>query len=613
MAEQDTQNSEASANGDSSAEEAVLEIDPYVEQEAEPEAGVFELGLVLAGAISAGAYSAGVLDFLIEALDAWEDAKTENQAVPMHRVRIRVIAGASAGSMNGAIASVALQYDFPHVRSEKSPTNPFYDSWVKSINIKELLAVKDLAGSSAVIRSVLDSTVLQTITDKALDYQGPIKPRPYLDGRVRYIFTQGGLRGIPYYLKLTGNTGDGLSMSLHKAYRSFSIGYNGKPVRRRPDDLPLTASIQQSKSTDPGWQSLGNAALGSGAFPIGLAPRLEKRNVADLNYRYVTMPGEKPIWLKPAWAAQIGATLPTTPSPCFDEFVVDGGTMDNEPLDFARAEMAGTAARNERSGDRAKRAMIMVDPFPDALITDFNQQKTGRSGNLISAGMDLLGAWKNQARFNPVDLALALDGNVFSRFLIAPSRKTSPDDKKEASNGYDLASGALGGFSGFLAESYRHHDYLLGRRNCQQFLSKHFTLPASNPLFPNDPAFRQQWALPQTGNQTVEIPIIPLVGAVALDEPLPDWPTKPVDLKALKSQADKRLRSVVNGALAMAGISGWKRWLSGLGVWLVKSEALDRAIGLVQKDLHERNLPTTPSDPYVTKPLPTDNDLYRGS
>ncbi|CAN7763341.1 patatin-like phospholipase family protein [Caballeronia sp. LjRoot29] len=611
MAEQDAQISGTSEQSDSGTEAAQAEpdVDLYVEKEADPEDGVFELGLVLAGAISAGAYSAGVLDFLVEALDAWEYAKTQKQDVPMHSVRIRVIAGASAGSMNGAIAAVALQYDFPHVRSNQGPTNPFYDSWVKRISIDKLLAVNDLVGLSPVVRSVLDSTVLQKITDDALNYQGPVKPRAYLDDRVRFIFTQGGLRGIPYFLKLAGNSGDGLAMSLHKAYRSFSVGFNGKPIRRRPDDMPLTASITQPKASDPGWQSLGNAALGSGAFPIGLAARLERRNVADLKWRYVTGLGEKPIWLKPAWTSTIGGVVPNPPSPYFDEFVVDGGTMDNEPVDLARAEMAGTVARNERDGNLAKRAMIMIDPFPDALITDFNQQTAGRSGNLISSAMGLLGAWKNQARFDPIDLALALDDKVFSRFLIAPSRKASPVDKKSASNGFDLASGALGGFSGFLEEQYRHHDYLLGRRNCQQFLANYFTLPASNLLFPQDASFSQRWALSKSG----EIPIIPLVGDLTSEENLPEWPSKPVDLEALRAQADKRLKSVVNAALAMAGISGWKRWLSGVGVWLVKSEVLDRAIGLVQKDLQKRNLPTTPLEPYVTKALPTENDLYKGA
>jgi hypothetical protein len=32
----------------------------------------------------------------------------------------------------------------------------------------------------------------------------------------------------------------------------------------------------------------------------------------------------------------------------------------------------------------------------------------------------------------------------------------------------------LGGFIGFLDRSFRHHDYLLGRLNCQRFLMRHF-------------------------------------------------------------------------------------------------------------------------------------------
>src|SRR5271163_2793770 len=35
------------------------------------EMATFKIGINMAGAVSAGAYTAGVLDFLIEALDAW--------------------------------------------------------------------------------------------------------------------------------------------------------------------------------------------------------------------------------------------------------------------------------------------------------------------------------------------------------------------------------------------------------------------------------------------------------------------------------------------------------------------------------------------------------------
>ena len=68
----------------------------------------FEIGLTLAGAVSAGAYTAGVMDFLIEALDAWSERK-DGPDVLHHDVELRVLSGASAGAMTAAIAAVALQ------------------------------------------------------------------------------------------------------------------------------------------------------------------------------------------------------------------------------------------------------------------------------------------------------------------------------------------------------------------------------------------------------------------------------------------------------------------------------------------------------------------------
>ena len=59
----------------------------------------FDLGLVMAGAVSGGAYAAGVVDFLIQALDAWHAAKADRAgAMPEHDVRIRAMSGASATS-----------------------------------------------------------------------------------------------------------------------------------------------------------------------------------------------------------------------------------------------------------------------------------------------------------------------------------------------------------------------------------------------------------------------------------------------------------------------------------------------------------------------------------
>jgi len=148
------------------------------------------------------------------------------------------------------------------------------------------------------------------------------------------------------------------------------VSYSGISTQRRPDDTPLHADFAGRKSKELGWKTLGNAALGSGAFPLGLSPSFESRNPVDLQYRYVVIPDGKggllAAKLDPAWTLPVGGAVPSPPTQ-FDEFVVDGGTMDNEPLDMARTELAGLTAYNERDGDLANRGIIMIAPFPDVL------------------------------------------------------------------------------------------------------------------------------------------------------------------------------------------------------------------------------------------------------
>mgnify|MGYP000882124132 FL=1 len=100
----------------SPAEVAALEaLDPPIDAPTPYGANAlptFEIALVLAGAVSAGAYTAGVLDYLLETLDLWEAEKARLTAagvpldqwtVPPHAVRLRVVSGASAGSICAAL------------------------------------------------------------------------------------------------------------------------------------------------------------------------------------------------------------------------------------------------------------------------------------------------------------------------------------------------------------------------------------------------------------------------------------------------------------------------------------------------------------------------------
>ena len=117
------------------------------------EEGTFEIGLVLGGTVSSACYTAGVLDFLVEALDAWMEAKQdEDPAAPPHKVKIRFVAGTSGGGISAAPFAQAMQYEFPHAGSASDEgtraSNPFYQTWVNRIRLRDMLDTDDPAAAS---------------------------------------------------------------------------------------------------------------------------------------------------------------------------------------------------------------------------------------------------------------------------------------------------------------------------------------------------------------------------------------------------------------------------------------------------------------------------------
>src|SRR6478609_2732866 len=88
----------------------------------EPNDKPFYIGLCLAGAVSAGAYTAGVIDYLIEALQDWQQRKESKEPdVPTHNVQIPIIGGASAGGMTGLILSSAVNQPYSPLRNIPAP------------------------------------------------------------------------------------------------------------------------------------------------------------------------------------------------------------------------------------------------------------------------------------------------------------------------------------------------------------------------------------------------------------------------------------------------------------------------------------------------------------
>lgn len=456
----------------------------------------FEIGLVMAGAVSAGAYSAGVMDFFIEALNAYEEArKSPSWRGPIHDVRLPIIAGASAGGMTAAIAGLQIFHEMEHIWPKRpapdGKANRLYSSWVRDAHIDSLLQTADLEGDRqrGGLKSVLCSDVLERIVDRAFDL-GPFRGSPGWIGRgserkLRVLLTLSNLRGVPYSFPLFGaGSGERYGMLNHSDYLSFDIGTD-------TTSHPGAYALDIKRTEAPEWQLFRHAALATGAFPIGLAPRIIERQPAD--YLIESRVGFDRLG---------GRFEVVSPDTAFGKEVpyqfisVDGGMIDNEPFELARRYLSGAPDRhNDRSGDKADRAVVLVDPFPNRSELPAMSGSTGAVGT----AMQLFSVLVDQARFKPAELATAADESVFSRFAIYPLRTR---ESLQAGN-LQIACGGLGGFSGFLDRSFRRHDYLLGKRNAQAFLRWSFALPETNPLFEGfEPANREAWYVRDVSSAT---------------------------------------------------------------------------------------------------------------
>ncbi|NVO15093.1 MAG: patatin-like phospholipase family protein [Rhodoplanes sp.] len=434
----------------------------------------FQIGLVMAGAISAGAYTAGVMDFFVEALDAYYAARSSpDWTGPTHDVRIPVMAGSSAGGMTAAIAALHAFHDLvaaqPAAAPPPKPANRLYSSWVTDISIERLLETTDLDDPTAHVRSLLCSDVLLRIVQDAFDLQGAPRQRDWIgcgaDRSLRVMLTATNMRGVPYSFPVFGSGRKDLYGTLnHGDYLDFSIGMPGRPA-----DGVHALDIRDTST--PEWSLFKTAALATGAFPFGLAPRRIDR--APTDYRYAQLVG----FDDPASRCfkTIGPDAAVLEEASYPFVAVDGGTINNEPLEIARRHLANQG-RNDQDGKSALRAVVLVAPFPNFV----HLPEKDDNDSLIHVGPRLLSTLIAQARFKPDELAKAADDKIFSRFMISPIRPSAGNRDAEK---YPIASGVLDGFGGFLHESFRRHDYLLGRRNAQAFLRWSFALPDTNPLF----------------------------------------------------------------------------------------------------------------------------------
>ncbi|HLG40087.1 MAG TPA: hypothetical protein VI461_10475, partial [Chitinophagaceae bacterium] len=357
--------------------------------------------------------------------------------------------------------------------------------------------------------------------------------RPWVSDKLEVVVTVSNTRGIPYSIQFAG-AGENEKHTMTNFKHLIKFTTDDELAEKDPSFI----KIDFSKAGDgEGTQDASNiyymqeAAKATGAFPLGLRPRtlvVPRKQIEGIHFPLTDIRevienapvsrGEpeliksdnylcrylKPSMVKPDWMNDSAEHYSFT--------CVDGGMTNNEPFEITRELLLRKQPeRNNipRSPQKADRCVIMIDPFPNH--NDYKKEKEYKEpADLFSMFPVLFKTMMNQPLFKMEDIELAKNDDIYSRFLMVPTRT----DRLGKSA---IASATLGGFGGFFDKSFRVHDFELGRRNCQKFLRNHFGIPVS--VIQDNDVFKGKWtkeAIKRFGfkkevNGKIEdfIPIIP--------------------------------------------------------------------------------------------------------
>jgi Patatin-like phospholipase len=544
--------------------------------------GTFELALVLGGTVSAGAYTAGALDFLIEALDCWEAVGVGGDPpAPRHRVVLKVVTGTSGGGVNAAIAARALNFAFPTVPQGRAVDaarsgNPFYDTWVHDLRLDRFLALDDRDKGFV---SILNGVAIDESAGRIASFAGAERqPRAWVGAPLRLVITLTNLAGVPYRLAFPGDLAE--TFIDHADYVRFAVAYPEAPAAPfRPDELVL--DFGQGVPGAIGWEQFAEFAKATAAFPAGFPPRELARPAEHYRWRILPRPdppaGRPPYFvLRPDWPAMEGGGA-VAPDGSYAFLAMDGGATDNEPIGLAHTALCGILESNPRAGDAADRGILLIDPF--AGRAPLGPHGAGSFADNLGS---LIGTLIQQTRYDSRDVALAAEENVFSRFLLAPRQ---PQGSRRPA----IASGGLGAFIGFACADFMRYDYMLGRRDCRDYLYSELALPESNAKVFGGPWTAAQKEAYAQGAGPGFLPLIPLIGTAAQAQDLDPWPAGRLDPEIYRGAIERRLRALLEAA-APASPLGWLKKAAWLGGLAGAAPVADKVIEAMRAYLREAEL-----------------------
>ena len=454
----------------------------------------FKICLTMAGAVSAGAFTAGVMDYLLETLELWEQAKIKNRnlgadhpdynwSIPMHEVEIDVISGSSAGGISGALTLLnVMDADFQAVNKDNpfGKNNRYFQSWVemgddaKSSTFEKMLDNSDIKKGQKP-ESLLNSQAIDVIANNALSIKNQRVLPSYISNSLDLILTTTNLRGLNFKIDFGGNDKNGSVITSHAGFFRYKLA-NKIYSQGIPDGDELYYVLDLNNPKDMSY--LKDATLSTAAFPIGL----KSREVA-VSQKYVER------YPKYLFGQRTGIYPVIKDSPVYKFNSIDGGLINNEPFAIALKVLK---EKNLAEVLLDRYAVIMVDPFPNK-DNDLEDENPAR--DIISIAKGMFKALRNQVMFNQDGILEALDQSNRTKYLIEPVRKVITNQGLVRTEN-DLASAPFSGFAGFLDKSFRDHDFHLGRLNCQSFLRYYFGVPQSEIAarlteYPKDAAFER--------------------------------------------------------------------------------------------------------------------------
>jgi hypothetical protein len=551
----------------------------------------FEIGLALSGTASAGAYSAGVIDFILDALDEWQEIKNNYKTahgdhydrwdVPWHDILITGISGSSGGGRICAILLDTLGRDIGHVRTPQPAgtvsNNDIYTQAVEAATVTRMLEVDDLDNQKTV-KSLLNSGAIAIKSANLLNRSGFGNKfvRSYISAHLKAIITVTNLRGIPYFLRTKGVGATQIVYKRNSDYLKFELSSDNE--HHYPDALLIPYDTSQ-QAFNASYDQLIAVAQATVAMPVAFAP--QALTLPDSVYRLRKNVKELAIPVKTD----------------FDFLGSDGGILNDDPFELLHQDMLPAGeTQNPRTADKVERTIILIAPLDTDMKFDSNYDL--QKDNLADTAVSVVTAIRSQAIFETEDIELAFDESVFSRFIIAPVRY---DQKSDQPVTPAITGTSVANFGAFLSIDFREHDYFLGRRNAQQFLRRHFAIPTdelkNNPLFTqlnieqNKERFRMNGFVFKDETDGIDyFTLIPLAGKAADKLYDPAWPKGKYDKAKINKQVSTRSDQLIDTFLENLKLNFFVKIIKSLILKSIKSKVSAFLTDSIQKDLKKNDL-----------------------